>query len=86
MTSKINISNQKLLWLGVVLLFLAVVAFIFTLFKREIRIAPSKRSFFDQFTYVDDLSLSEDRKKRLARNFEIPKNANNVSSLLYRLG
>ena len=65
MTSKINISNQKLLWLGVVLLFLAVVAFIFTLFKREIRIAPSKRSFFEQFTYVDDLSLSEDGKKDL---------------------
>jgi len=64
-TSKINISNEKLLWLGVVLLFLAVVAFIFTLFKREIHIAPPKRSFFDQFTYVDDLSLSEDGKKDL---------------------
>lgn len=66
MKRKANINTDKLLWLGVVFLFLALIAFVYILFNRKIDPIPTGKTYFDQFTYVDDEDLlGEDGKKDL---------------------
>jgi hypothetical protein len=73
-TKKSNINTDKLLWLGVVLLFLALIAFVYVLFNRSKNPIPTGKTYFDQFTYVsDDDLLGEDGKKDLLEALKFQK-------------